>query len=95
MTLREGSTRMILSVWQCIVPLLFFLVAGALELYGLFRRQEEDVDSADYVLPPPNTTYHVQARYVYRGRGLPLPYLLDDDSAGASESKATGAGGEL
>lgn len=86
---------MILSVWQCFVPLLFFFVAGALGLYGLFRRQEEDVDSADYVPLPPNAAHHVRVRYIYRGRGLLLPYPLDDDSIGAGESGATGAGGEL
>jgi hypothetical protein len=89
----NGGAVMILSVWQCLVPLLFFLVCVVLGLRGLFRRQEEDVDSADYVPPPPNAAHHVQVRYIYRGRGLPLPYSLDDDSAGASESKATGAGG--
>jgi hypothetical protein len=83
---------MILSVWQCLVPLLFFLVAGALGLYGLFRRRTDDTEPTEYTDSPPNETHHIQVCHVYRGRGTPPPYPLDDDSAGASESKATGAG---
>jgi hypothetical protein len=42
-----------------------------------------------YISVPPNRTFFVQTRYIYTGKGEPLPLELDED---AERSKLTRLG---
>jgi len=41
--------------------------------------EPDDAVAVSYVAVPPNRTFLVRTRYIYSGKGEPLPFELDDD----------------
>lgn len=39
----------------------------------------EDNDTFTYLSMPPNRVFHVKTRYVFLGKGEPMPFELDDE----------------
>ncbi|MFO0838022.1 MAG: hypothetical protein U1D55_05800 [Phycisphaerae bacterium] len=39
----------------------------------------DDADEFSYVSVPPNRTFWVKTRYVFRGKGKPLPIRVDEE----------------
>ncbi len=39
----------------------------------------EDNDAFTYLSMPPNRVYHVKTRYVFLGKGEPMPFELDNE----------------
>lgn len=45
------------------------------------RSPEPDQTDQSYNPIPPNRTFTARVRYIFRGRGQPLPYSLDDEDS--------------
>ena len=41
--------------------------------------EPDDAEAVSYFSIPPNRTFFVRTRYVYAGKGEPLPFVLDDE----------------